>query len=47
LDDFQAGTLSILFTSLSIGIDNFVVEFTDGLLKLAVALRSRVVYVLA
>jgi hypothetical protein len=32
LDDFQAGTLAILFTGLGIGVDNFVVEFTDGLL---------------
>ena len=32
LDDFQAGTLAVLFTGLSIGVDNFVVEFTDCLL---------------
>jgi hypothetical protein len=32
MDDFQAGALAILLTGLGIGVDNFVMEFTDGLL---------------
>ena len=32
--------------SLSIWKDNFVVEFSDSLLKLAVALRSRMIYMM-
>jgi len=41
LDDFQAGTLAILFTNLCIRVDNLVVELADGLLKRPMTLGTK------
>jgi hypothetical protein len=38
LDDFQAGTFAILFSSLGIGVDNFFDELAESLLQPAMAL---------
>jgi len=40
LDNFQAGTLAILFTSLRIRVDNLIMELADGLLQPTMALET-------
>jgi hypothetical protein len=39
MNDFQTGTLAILFTSLRIREDNLVMELADSLLQPAMALE--------
>jgi hypothetical protein len=41
VDDFQTGTLAILFASLCIGVDNFIMELAHGLLQPTMALRNK------
>jgi hypothetical protein len=42
VDDFQTGTLAILFASLCIGVDNFIMELAHGLLQPTMALKKRI-----
>jgi hypothetical protein len=39
LDNFQAGTLAILFTSLCVRVDDLIMEFADSLLQPTMALE--------
>jgi hypothetical protein len=41
LDNFQAGTLAILLTSLCVRVDNIILELADSLLQPTVALEKR------
>jgi hypothetical protein len=41
MDNFQTGTLAILFTSLRIRVDNLVMELADSLLQPTMALETQ------
>jgi hypothetical protein len=40
MDNFQTGTLAILFTSLRVRVDNLVMELADSLLQPTMALEA-------
>lgn len=40
MDNFQTGTLAILFTSLRIRVDNLIMELADSLLQPTMALET-------
>jgi hypothetical protein len=42
MDNFQTGTLAILFTSLRIRVNNVIMELADSLLEPTMALETEV-----